>query len=266
MDLNEYWQENKRFLVATASGVVLFLVGTMAIDRAFRGELLALQRSSASAAAKLRNEAKYGSDALQEAEKQNEELENTVATLSQAAAFRARPAFRLDPKAGAPSNQYFSAVSRVREELLRAAGRGNLRVPDDLGLPALAPTREAEIERYLEALDLVDRAVRLALDAGVQRIDKIEIRLDPKLASRQGVGELERTRVELSASGKPAPLVRFVAATQDAGRDAQAGSTPLLVEKAEVQASRQSTEEAVLQVTFVAARVTGLAEKPEGKP
>ena len=259
MDLNEYWQENKRFLVATASGIVVFLVGSMAIDRAFRGELLALQRSSASASAKLRNESMYGPDALLEAEKQNEELKKTVATLTQATAFQSRPGFRLDAKAGAPSNQYFSAVSRVREDLLRAAGRGNLRVPDDLGLPALAPTREAEIERYLEALDLVDRAVRLALEAGVQRIDKIEIRLDPKLASRQGVGELEKTRVEISASGKPAPLVHFVAATQLPRKD----SGPLLIEKAEIQASRQSAEEAVLQATFVAARV---APAPEGKP
>jgi tetratricopeptide (TPR) repeat protein len=253
MDLNEYWQENKRFLVATTSGVVLFLAGTMVVDRAFRGELLALQRSSASAAAKLRTESMYDANALAEAQKDNEELAKTVGILTQATAFQARAGFRLDPKAGAATNQYFAAVSRVREELLRLAGRGNLRLPDDLGLPALAPTREAEIERYLEALDLVDRAVRLALANGVQRIDKIEIRLDPKLASRQGVGELEKTRVEVSASGRPAPLVHFVSASQQPGKD----SGPLLVEKAEIQVSRQSADEAVLQTTFVAARVTG---------
>ena len=168
MDLNEYWQENKRFLVATASGVVVFLAGMIAIDRAFRGELLALQRSASSASAKLRNEPMYGPDALDKAQKDNEELKKTVGILTEATAFKPRPGFRLDPKAGPATNQYFSAVSRVREELLRAAGRGNLRIPDDLG-PALAPTREAEIERYLEALDLVDRAVRLALEAGVSR-------------------------------------------------------------------------------------------------
>jgi hypothetical protein len=255
MDLNEYWQENKRFLVATASGIVLFLAGSMAVDRAFRGELLALQRSAAAASAKLRNEPMYDSNALAEATKTNEELKKTVGVLTQATAFRARPDFRLDPKAGPATNQYFTTVSHVREELLRAAGRANMRLPDDLGLPALAPTREADIERYLEALDLVDRAARLALEAGVQRIDKIEIRLDPRLTSRQGVGELEKTRVELSASGKPAPLVHFVSSTQAPGASKDAG--PLLIEKAEVQVSRQSTEEAVLQATFVAARVTG---------
>jgi hypothetical protein len=241
----------------------------MAIDHAFRGELLSLQRSAAAASAKLRNEPMYDANALAEATKANEELAKTVGILTQATAFRARPGFRLDPKAGPATNQYFTAVSHVREELLRAAGRGNMRLPDDLGLPALAPTREADIERFLEALDLVDRAARLALEAGVQRIDKIEIRLDPRLASRQGVGELEKTRVEISASGKPAPLVHFVSSTQQAGKPAAdkspkdtpgtktTDSGPLLIEKAEIQVSRQSAEEAVLQTTFVAARVTG---------
>ena len=254
MDLNEYWQENKRFLVATASGIVLFLAGSMAVDRAFRGELLSLQRSAAAASAKLRNEPMYDANALADAEKTNEELKKTVGALTQATAFHARPGFRLDDKAGPATNQYFTTVSHVREELLRAAGRANMRLPDDLGLPALAPTRQPDIERFLEALDLVDRAARLALDAGVQRIDKIEIRLDPRLTSRQGVGELEKTRIEISASGKPAPLVHFLTSTQAAGAPNDAGA--LLIEKAEIQVSRQSAEEAVLQTTFVAARVT----------
>ena len=255
MDLNEYWQENKRFLVATASGVVVFLVGTMVVDHFFRIELRSLQRSAASASAKLRGESMYDSTQLGEAEKQNEALKQAVDALTKATAFEARPGFRLDAKAGAPTNQYFATVSRVRDDLLKTAGRGNLRVPDDLGLPALSPTREAEIERFLEALDLVDRAVRYALAAGVQRIDKIEIRLDPKLTSRQGVGELERTRIEIAASGAPSPLVHFVSATQSPKSATNPG--PLLIEKAEIQTSRGKAEEAVLQVTFVAARVAG---------
>jgi hypothetical protein len=261
MDLNEYWQENKRFLVATASGAVVFLIGTMLVDHFFGGELKSLQRAASSASSKLRSESMYDASQLAEVEKENEALKQSVDVLTKATAFDARPEFRLDPKAGAPTNQYFTAVSRVRGDLLRAAGRGNLRVPEDLGLPALSPTREAEIERYLEALDLVDRAVRLALAAGVQRIDKIEIRLDPKLSTRQGVGELEKTRVEISARGLPAPLVHFVSSTQDAasapaGKPASAGAVPLLIEKAEIQTTRAKPDEATLSVTFVAARVT----------
>jgi hypothetical protein len=143
----------------------------------------------------------------------------------------------------------------VRDELLTLAGRNNLRLPDDLGLPALSPTREEEIARYLEALDLVDRAARAAMAAGLQRIDKVEIRLDPKLATRQGVGEIERTRVEITAAGAPGPIVRFLSATQEPA--ATGGWKPLIVEKADVLTSRGKPDEATLQATFVVARLQG---------
>ncbi|MFN0007714.1 MAG: hypothetical protein ACKVXR_07385 [Planctomycetota bacterium] len=257
MDLNAFWQENKRSVVATAGGIVVFVVGSMLVDRYFRDELRAQTRAADSAAAKLRAEPMFGASDRDKAEKENEGLTAAVSVLSEATAFEARPAFQLDPKAGAPTNQYFAAVSRVRDELLTLAGRNNLRLPDDLGLPALSPTREEEIARYLEALDLVDRVARTAMAAGVQRIDKVEIRLDPKLATRQGVGELERTRVEITAAGAPAPLVRFLSATQAASSDPAGGWKPLILEKADVLTSRGKADEATLQATFLVARLQG---------
>jgi hypothetical protein len=262
MDLNEYWQENKRAIVTTAGGVVVFLLGSMLVDRTFRDELRAQVRAGDSAAQKLRGEPMYTVADRAAAQEENDALAAVVATLAQATAFEARPAFRLDPKAGAATNQYFAAVSRVREELLTLAGRNNLRLPDDLGLPALSPTREEEITRYLEALDLVDRAARTAIASGLQRIDKIEIKLDPKLATRQGVGEVEKTRVEIAASGKPGPLVRFLSAAQDPGAPGAASTSggpwkPLILEKADVLTTRGKSDEATLQATFVVARLQG---------
>jgi hypothetical protein len=261
MDLNAFWQENKRSLVATGGGIVVFVIGSMLVDRYFRDELRSQTRAADSAAQKLRAEPMFTLSDRDAAEKENAALAAAVATLSQATAFEARPAYRLDPKAGPPTNQYFAAVSRVRDELLTLAGRNNLRLPDDLGLPALSPTREEEIARYLEALDLVDRAARAAMGAGLRRIDKVEIRLDPKLATRQGVGEIERTRVEMTAAGAPGPIVRFLAATQSAsgGGSASAGEAwkPLILEKAEVLTSRGKPDEATLQATFVVARLQG---------
>lgn len=254
MDLNAAWQENKRAIVATAGGIVVFVVGSMLIDRYFRDELRAQSRAADAAAQKLKAEPMYNASDRTAAEKENEALSAAVAVLSQATAFEARPGFKLDPKAGAPTNQYFAAVSRVRDELLTLAGRNNLRLPDDLGLPSLSPTREEEIGRYLEALDLVDRAARTAMAAGVQRIDKVEIRLDPKLATRQGVGELERTRVEITAAGAPAPLVRFLSASQAASSGAGAWK-PLILEKADMLTSRGKADEATLQATFLVPRL-----------
>ena len=39
MDLNDYWQENKRFLVAVGVGLFAFLIGNIIVDAAFGSEL-----------------------------------------------------------------------------------------------------------------------------------------------------------------------------------------------------------------------------------
>lgn len=257
MDLQNYWQENKRFVVSVAAGAIVFAVGSMLIGSFFRAELMKERRSADATAKKLRSEAMYTQADLATAQKERDETAQAVDVLRASVAFAPRRDFVLDPARGAASSQYFGAVSRVREELLTLAGRANLRLPEDLGLPALSPTRESEIERYLHALDLVDRAARMAIAAGVQRIDRIEIKLDPGLTSRQGVGLIESTRVEFNMSGRPTPLVRFLEETQSAGADAASGAPvgPLLIEKAQMQPARTKTDEVGLEVTFVVARV-----------
>lgn len=258
MDLNNYWQENKRFVVTVASGVIVFVVGAMLVERFFGSELARQARAAETTQRKLTSEAMYNANDLEAAEADNEALKRSFETLAQATAFAPRPLYALDPARGSASNQYFAAVATTRDELLRVAGRGNLRLPEDLGLPALSPTRDLEIGRYLAALDLVDRAVRMALAAGCQRIDKIAIKLDPKLASKSGVGLVERTRVEMVLSGKAGPLVDFLLVTQSADAQDENGKSlggPLLVEKSEIQPARTKVDEAGLEVTFVAARL-----------
>jgi hypothetical protein len=251
MDLNGYWQENKRFLVGVAAGTLVFAIGWMLIDNYLGDELKSQVRAAESARRKLRTEALHTTADLERAEQENAALVAALAQLSQAVAFQARPGFALDPARGSPSNQYFAVVSATREELLTLAGRGNLRLPENLGLPALSPTREAEIERYLQGLDLVDRVVRMALEAGVTRVDAITMQLDPRLTSRQGVGNVERTRVEMKLAGPASPLVQLLLLTQQPAP----GGGPLAVEKANLQTARTSSE-TLLEVVFVVARVT----------
>jgi hypothetical protein len=199
----------------------------------------------------------YSSNDLADAETENDALKKAVESLTRATAFQPRPQFVLDPKRGSPSNQYFGVVSAVREDLLKLAGRANLRVPEDLGLPALSPTREPDIARYLEALDLVDRAVRMAIASGCERIEKIEIKLDPKLTSREGVGGIEKTRVVVNLSGKSAPMIEFLSLTQQPDAVDARGTplgAPLILEKSEMLPARTGLE-ALLDVTFIAARI-----------
>jgi hypothetical protein len=153
----------------------------------------------------------------------------------------------------------------VRDDLLRQAGRANMRLPEDIGLPALSPTREPDIARYLEAFDLGDRVVRMALSTGVERIDKIEIRLDPKLYSREGVGRVELTRVTMAFSGKSAPLQQLLLVSQQPDEKDVNGvplGGPLLIDRAEMVPTRTGTE-ASLDVTFVCARVVRDEPHPE---
>jgi hypothetical protein len=257
MDLNDYWQENKRFLVTVASGVLVFGIGSMLIGTYFGDELDRQRRSLSSTRTKLARDAMYTPADLSAAQEENEALQKTVDVLSQAAAFRTRPEFVLDPKRGSPSNQYFGVVSAVREDLLRQAGRANMRLPEDLGLPALSPTREPDIARYLESLDLIDRVVRMALVTGCERIEKIEIKLDPRLNSREGVGRVELTRVTFSFSGKGGPLVQLLLESQQPGTRDQNGvplGGPLLIDKVEMVPARTGSEVG-LDVTFACARV-----------
>jgi hypothetical protein len=123
-------------------------------------------------------------------------------------------------------------------------------IPDDLGLPALAPTREDELERYLEAFDLVERLVRLSFEVGVKKVDKIQIRLDPRLRSRKGLGRIEKTEIEMKFAGDSGALVRLIAASQDTSR-----GEVLLIDSCELVPERARPTRAVLDIKFVVARL-----------
>lgn len=265
MDLEGFWQENKRSVLVVGGGALAFLVGWLAIGSYLGNDRDAQRAAADRAQRKLATESMYSADDVRTIEAANESLKGAVDKLSGAVAWKPRPLFAIDPARGAPSNQYFAAVAATREDLLRRAGRANLRVPEDLGLPALSPTREGDILRYLQGLDLVDRAIRCALESGCERIDRIQIQLDPKLSSKQGVGTIERTRVTFNLSGRPSPLVAFVARTQEAApaADGSGALGPLLIERLEMQPPRAKPDEAGLEVTFVVARILPQAPPQE---
>lgn len=265
MDLEGFWQENKRSVLIVGGGALAFFVGWLVIGSFLGNDRDAQVASAARTQRKLSSEPMYSAEDLRTIEDANEALKAAVDKLSVAVAWKPRPLFALEPQRGTPSNQYFAAVAATREDLLRRAGRANLRLPEDLGLPALSPTREGDILRFLQGLDLVDRAVRFALESGCERIDRIQIQLDPKLTSKQGVGTIERTRVTFNLTGRPSPLVAFLARTQEAtpAADGSGAVGPLLVERCEMQPARTKTDEAGLEVTFVVARILPQAPPQE---
>ena len=259
MDLGGYWQENKRFVVGVGAGALLFLVGLVVESSIWEDQRNDTRRRIQGLKNQL-EEASYTAEDLAEAERENAALRGVVERLGTVADFQPRPEFAREEAGGSASNQYLRAVSRVREELESRANRAGIALDLELGMPELSPTVEAEIERYLEALDLVETVVDLAIRSRVQRIDKIQVRLDPGLSSRQGLGRIERTKVVFDLTGSSLALDRLLVWTQRPPADGRV----LLVDAFEMQNARGKEGEVRLEVTFVVPRVRAPEATPEG--
>ncbi len=257
MDLNDYWQENKRFVLTVVAGLIVFMIGEMMIGSFIKDELDSKKGTLGNIQRELRK-SRYKARDLTQARTENQALREATETLVGAVAFQPREPYRADPARGSLGNQYFAANTAVRDDLLREAGRAGVRIVPDIGLPALAPTRDDELERHLDALDLIERVLRMAIDEGVERVDRIQIKLDTKLHAKGGVGLVERTRVEMKMSGDAAPMLRLYAATQTPSH-----GPSILVDSVEMVPERLKTDEAKMNITFLAPRVKVLAEEEE---
>jgi len=262
-DFSNYWQENKRFLSSVGGGVFLFFAGWIGIDR-YLGSDLRAQRARLARLERELGEPMHSSADLEQARADNEALKQAVATLRAAAEFEPREEFRLAQ--GVPAaNRYFAVVSSVREDLEQRAGRAGLALPADLGLPALAPTREVEIARSLEALDMVARTVELAIESGVERVSEIRIKLDPRILSGKGIHDLEKTLVEMKFVGPAQPLTRMLVSMQaprpggpSPGAGTGGGSGVLLVERADFAPERAKSDEVRLELALVLPHLHGV--------
>jgi hypothetical protein len=250
MDLNDYWQENKRFVTIVVAGLVVFLIGYAVLKSQYGDDIRDNRKAINRLRTDLAKEMHTSSD-LAVAQGENDELLAAVEVLHDAVHFQPRPEFLLDETLGSFPNQYLRALTRVREDLLPQANRANLTLDPGLGMPKLSPTRDAEIVRYLEALDVIETVVGMAVDAKVQRIEKITIRLDPGLSTRAGLGAVERTRVKFDVRGNSLALTRLLASTQRS-----ADGRVLHLDDMEMVPSRNKTDEVRLTLTLTIARLS----------
>ena len=258
MDLSAYWQENKRFVATIGAGALVFLIGFAFEKSRFQGQINAAQR----AIDHNRNQLKlmtYSAEDLAAVQGENAALRSAVERLSAAAQFHPRAEFKPDPAAGSSANHYLRTLSRVREDLLQRANRAGLELDSGLGMPELSPTLEREILRYLEALDLVETVADLAIRARADRIDKIQVRLDPAHGARGGVGAIERTKVQLSLTGSSLAVTRLLAWTQRPGP----GGRVLPIDQLERSSARNQPGHVRLDITFLLALVKELEPPAE---
>ena len=250
MDLNDYWQENKRFVMGVCGGALVFLIAYLVVNSFFASDI-SQRRTAISRHNRDLADPMFGSNELADARTQNEELRAALTTLVGATSFEPRPEFQLDPAAGAANAQYLRILSRVRDDLMTRANRSNLRLEAGLGMPSLSPTREIEIVRYLEALDVVESVVDLALNARARRVERISVKLDPGLNSRDGIGDVERTLVRFELVGTSLSLERILVWTQR-----PLGQRRVLhLEDFELRPTRSKEDEVVLDLTVVIPRI-----------
>ncbi len=256
MDVNSYWQENKRFVTTVTVGAAVFFIAYLVVGGKYQGAITARRAELVRLEGDLKKSHFTTSD-LDEAQGENEALKAAVGTLAARADFEPRERFRIDRSPGAPSagSQYLRALTEVHDTLIPRANRANLRLDPGLGMPSLSPTRDDQIERYLEALDVIDTVANLAIQCNVSRLERIAVRLDPGLSSRQGVGAIERTQIQFSFEGPSMPLTELLARTQRTpdGR-------PLLIQDVEMIATKGKPGDARLELTLVAARLLEPAE------
>lgn len=253
MDVNDFWQENKRFVMSVAGGALVFITGIVLIKNLFGSELDAQQLRKTRATAVLAGPlyAQADLDALRE---EHEKLAAAHAALAAASVYQPREAFA--PGTGSMTTRYFDLTSSTREQLLELAGRVGVPVPDNLGLPALAPDKVQHIERMLEGLDVVDRTLRLAFEAGISRVEGLDIKLDPVLLSGKPLEGLEKTLVTFKLRGTAASMARLMLLAQRSAEQRIA-----VLERADFIAAGARVEDARLELVLAAVRLH--ESKPE---
>ncbi|MEZ6016815.1 MAG: hypothetical protein R3F49_16980 [Planctomycetota bacterium] len=243
--MNDFWQENKRLLTLAGCGLLVYLIGWLVIDNLYGSKVASETRNVSSYRTKLNSE-RYSVENRNEARSENEALRASLAALRERAEFVPRPEFVLPPgSAGVASSHYFAMVEQVRERLAAAAGRKRIVLPQGLDLDMLQTNSVDLIGRHLAALDLLDRALTLAIEHNVKQIKKIHINLDPAFSARRGLGPVEETTIELEAVSAPDTITDWLQATQTT-----AFGQVLPVRSVEARTARAKQDELRLKVTF----------------
>lgn len=198
MDLNDVWQNHKRFILGIGGGAVAFLIGTTVIASTWNVKNAkdgVLRR-----AAEIRKiNAPTQSDLsslIGECDRLKERLDGLYARMR----YETRPEFVI-PSNESPDLFFNRRRDEVSEKLVAGARRLNIQVKPTLGLPEFTPSGSEAIQRYLRALDLVEHVVSAAIAARVRGVDDIEVR-DTKTSSRaKGGAFLDPLAVKFTISG-----------------------------------------------------------------
>lgn len=166
MDLNDIWQENKRWILGVGLGVVVFWVADAVITSLYdstptKGKLQNHVRA-------LNRETWYGSQARQAAEAERAELEAAKREVTEALVFTQTEEFQLEGK-GAPDVVFDEVSRRVRARLQEQADILNVDM-QDRALQWHVPVGAADTRAALVGLALLDEAGKRLMAAHSQTL------------------------------------------------------------------------------------------------
>ena len=268
MDLNDLWQEHKRFILATAVGAVFFFAAFSWISAEY--DTSGLERAIRKYKASLSGRKRFGRTALKVLQERTKILEDRLARDRDLVEFKIRPEFDVSRKTY-PERDYARLAAKVQEEIRNECELNNVTLDPRkgaarVGLPPSSPLEKESIQRTLLGLDLAERTLRLWLEAGREvlgfpgrralgllSIDRVAIDIGSQVKYRRsglkrGGPELDLVRVRVRLTCGSYTVKRFL-------EKSQAGDAPLQVESFRVEAPAKGGSALTVDAVFVAPRL-----------
>ncbi len=101
MDLNDFWQENKKWILSCVAGLIVFLIAKSVVHSSYVLPVLAKYRSARADYSKIKAEDRYLDKHLKDAKTDREALRSRLATLRDALHFELADRFDLNGKGDA---------------------------------------------------------------------------------------------------------------------------------------------------------------------
>jgi len=202
VDAQEVWQENKRWILGVAIGVVVFWIGSSVIGGMYSTS--AASRKIRQARKKISGQELYPRQALAAARAQRDALDGELAGLETALLFRPLDEFVLDGK-GEPDLHFDQVSRRVKRDLVRRAGSLGVELAEK-NLEWVSPVGD-DIQPTLAALCVLEQIALRLMDAherarawdpdalGLVAIDSLRV-ASSGLAGKRSARRSSRSRTE----------------------------------------------------------------------
>jgi hypothetical protein len=157
MDLNDFWQENKRWVLGCVAGLLVFLIARMIVDGRFNAPARAAVGKTRGIYSSVAKGEKYLEKHEAAARAERDRLDATLQVLRAAMHYELPKRFDLAGKGDA--ELYRATVfSEVRTAAVERAAAANVEFPED-GLSWSPQTERDAIQRELIGISLVDHVV-----------------------------------------------------------------------------------------------------------